>query len=42
MPGSTMQISKTRLSATRARVSFRKEVLDDGSVLFTNIPASVP
>jgi len=42
MPGSTMQISKTRLSAARARVSFRKEVLDDGSVLFTNIPSSVP
>jgi len=42
MPGSTMQISKTRLSAARSRVSFRKEVLDDGSVLFTNIPASIP
>jgi murein DD-endopeptidase MepM/ murein hydrolase activator NlpD len=42
MPGSTMQISKTLMSAARARVSFRKEVLDDGSVLFTNIPSSVP
>jgi murein DD-endopeptidase MepM/ murein hydrolase activator NlpD len=42
MPGSTMQISRTRLSAARARVSFRKEILDDGSVLFTNIPTSVP
>ena len=42
MPGSTMQLPKTRLAAARARVSFRKEVLDDGSVLFTNIPSSVP
>jgi len=42
MPGSTMPLSKTRLAAARARVSFRKEILDDGSVLFTNIPASVP
>jgi murein DD-endopeptidase MepM/ murein hydrolase activator NlpD len=42
MPGSTMHLSKTRLAAARARVSFRKEVLDDGSVLFTNIPSSVP
>jgi murein DD-endopeptidase MepM/ murein hydrolase activator NlpD len=42
MPGSTMQLSKTRMAAARTRVSFRKEVLDDGSVLFTNIPSSVP
>lgn len=42
MPGSTMPLSKTRLAAAGARVSFRKEILDDGSVLFTNIPASVP
>lgn len=43
MPGSTMQISSTtRLAAARSRVSFRKEILDDGSVLFTNIPSSVP
>ena len=42
MPGSTMHLSKTRLAAAKARVSFRKEILDDGSVLFTNIPSSVP
>ena len=42
MPGSTMQLPKTRLAAARARISFRKAVLDDGSVLFTNIPSSVP
>jgi murein DD-endopeptidase MepM/ murein hydrolase activator NlpD len=42
MPGSTMQISTTRLAAARSRASFRKEILDDGSVLFTNIPSSVP
>jgi len=42
MPGSTMQLPKTRLASARAKVSFRKELLDDGSVLFTNIPSSVP
>jgi len=42
MPGSTMPLSKTRLASARARVSFRKEILDDGSVLFTNIPSSGP
>ncbi|QEM68354.1 M23 family metallopeptidase [Geobacter sp. FeAm09] len=42
MPGSTMPLPKTHLAATKHRSSFRKEVLADGSVLFTNIPASVP
>ncbi len=41
MPGSTMQLSKTRLASSKVRASFRKEILDDGSVLFTNIPSSV-
>lgn len=42
MPGSTMQIPKNMLAANRARASFRKEVLADGSILFTNIPNSIP
>jgi len=42
MPGSTMQLPKTQLAAAKSRVSFRKEILADGSVLFTNIPSSVP
>jgi murein DD-endopeptidase MepM/ murein hydrolase activator NlpD len=42
MPGSTMPLSQTRLAAAKPRVSFRKEILSDGSVLFTNIPSSVP
>jgi len=42
MPGSSMEIPKTRLASVSARASFRKEVLSDGSVLFTNIPSSVP
>ncbi len=41
MPGSNLQLSKTRLAGTRSRISFRKEILADGSVLFTNIPTSV-
>jgi murein DD-endopeptidase MepM/ murein hydrolase activator NlpD len=37
MPGSTMPLPKTHLTASKHRNSFRKEVLADGSVLFTNI-----
>ena len=42
LPGSTMQLSKTRVAAARTKISFRKEILADGSVLFTNVPSSVP
>jgi murein DD-endopeptidase MepM/ murein hydrolase activator NlpD len=42
MPGSTMQLPKTQLAAVKTKVSFRKEILADGSVLFTNIPSSTP
>lgn len=42
MPGSGMQLPKTQLAAARTRTSVRKEILADGSVLFSNIPASVP
>lgn len=42
MPGSNMLLSQTRVASARPRASFRKEILSDGSVLFTNIPASVP
>jgi murein DD-endopeptidase MepM/ murein hydrolase activator NlpD len=42
MPGSGMQLPTTQMAAARPRVTFRKEMLADGSVLFTNIPSSVP
>lgn len=42
MPGSGMPLPATRVASVRTRASFRKEVLADGSVLFTNIPSSVP
>jgi murein DD-endopeptidase MepM/ murein hydrolase activator NlpD len=43
LPGSNMSLSRTRLASARPRAaSFRKEVLSDGSVLFSNIPSSVP
>jgi murein DD-endopeptidase MepM/ murein hydrolase activator NlpD len=42
MPGSGMQLPKTQLASVKHRISFRKEILADGSVLFTNIPSSVP
>lgn len=42
LPGSTIQLSKTRVAGARTRISFRKEILADGSVLFTNVPSSIP
>lgn len=42
MPGNTMQLPKTQLAAAKTKISFRKEFLADGSLLFTNIPSSVP
>lgn len=42
MPGSSMQLPKNQLAAHKPRVTFRKEVLADGSVLFTNMPSSTP
>lgn len=41
MPGSSMKIASAT-HATRQRIQFRKEVLADGSLLITNLPASVP
>lgn len=38
MPGSTMQMPKAQVASVRSRASFRKEILADGSVLFTNLP----
>ena len=42
MPGNSMQLPRTQMAAAKTRISFRKEVLSDGSVLFSNIPSSVP
>lgn len=41
MPGSGLRISNA-LASNRTRASFRKEILADGSMLITNIPASIP
>lgn len=38
MPGSSMQLSNIQVASARSRASFRKELLADGSVLFTNLP----
>lgn len=40
MPGSTIQLPKVQVSAKR-KSSFRKQILADGSVLFTNMPDSI-
>jgi murein DD-endopeptidase MepM/ murein hydrolase activator NlpD len=42
MPGSTMPLPKVGLASSKHRSHFRKATLADGSVLFTNIPDSVP
>jgi murein DD-endopeptidase MepM/ murein hydrolase activator NlpD len=38
MPGTTMHLPKVRTAVHRPKASFRKEILADGSVLFTNLP----
>lgn len=43
LPGSTIKLSAGTLIASSRRASrFRSEVLSDGSLLYTNIPASTP
>ena len=41
MPGSTIQLPKVQVSSTKRKNSFRRQVLADGSVLFTNMPDSI-
>lgn len=41
MPGSNMRIASVS-NSSRQRSHFRKEVLNDGSLLITNIPSSIP
>jgi murein DD-endopeptidase MepM/ murein hydrolase activator NlpD len=40
-PGSTMQISNTHAASYNNKPAFRKELLADGSILFTNTPSTV-
>jgi murein DD-endopeptidase MepM/ murein hydrolase activator NlpD len=42
MPGNSLQIPKKQLAANRTKEQFRRVILSDGSILFTNIPASIP
>jgi murein DD-endopeptidase MepM/ murein hydrolase activator NlpD len=42
LPDSGVTLAKTVLATTVQRARFRNEVLSDGSILFTNIPASTP
>lgn len=42
MPGNTMQLPKVQLAANQKKNHFRKDILADGSILFTNVPDSVP
>lgn len=41
MPDSSQKLPKLQLASIRTKSHFRKEILADGSVLFTNIPTSV-
>jgi len=42
LPGSSTHLPTARLAANRSRITVRKEILSDGSILFSNIPSSVP
>lgn len=42
MPDSREKLPQLQLAALKPKVQFRKEILSDGSVLFTNIPSSLP
>jgi murein DD-endopeptidase MepM/ murein hydrolase activator NlpD len=42
MPGNTQKLPRLQLAAAKSKNHFRKEILADGSLLFTNIPASIP
>lgn len=42
MPGNTVQLPKIKLAANKKKNHFRKDILADGSILFTNVPDSVP
>jgi murein DD-endopeptidase MepM/ murein hydrolase activator NlpD len=42
MPGNNQRLPKVQLASLRTKSNFRKEILADGSLLFTNIPASIP
>jgi len=42
MPGSSQKLPKVQLASVKAKSYFRKEVLADGTLLFTNIPPSTP
>jgi murein DD-endopeptidase MepM/ murein hydrolase activator NlpD len=42
MPGTTMQLPKVRTASHKPKAYFRKEILADGTMFFTNIPASTP
>jgi len=40
MPGNSKQLHKLQLAAAKPKTHFHKEIMADGSVLFTNIPSS--
>ncbi len=40
MPGNTRQLPKVQLASSKPKVHFHKEIMADGSILFTNIPSS--
>lgn len=42
LPDTTMQLPKIQLAANKSKDRFRKEIMTDGTILFTNIPASIP
>lgn len=41
LPGSNIQISNTAVASYKSKPAFRKEILADGSILFTNTPSTI-
>lgn len=42
MPGSTMPLPTVKLASSKQKSTFRKEVMSDGTILFTNLPPTAP
>jgi len=42
MPDSSMKLPALQLASRKSKPQFHKEIMADGSILFTNVPSSIP
>jgi murein DD-endopeptidase MepM/ murein hydrolase activator NlpD len=42
MPDSNQKLPKLLVATRKSKSNFHKEIMADGSILFTNIPSSIP